>query len=305
MINVMTQEEEWVSLKEASSLTGKSMTALRVMIKRGKGIRAKKIQDNNREYWFIHRDELKELRSASHFSGDDHDEYDHDEPRAVPHSGEVMSMMYDMLERQRKEMTRERDQILQGLMMYRYKYEELDRQVKALPAPPDEMSAEIKQKDFVIREKELVIESLSGKLSSLPAPPDEIASALKEKEMMIREKERMLEELSRKIEALPSPPETIGEELMKKEVLLMEKELMLEEMDRKIKLLPASPEEVAETLEKKESLLGEKELLLGEKKLQLEQKDMELEEKERLIRELRSTLEAEQRRPWWKKMLGM
>lgn len=305
MINVLTQEEEWISLKEASSLTGKSMTALRVMIKRGKGIRAKKIQDNNREYWFIHRDELKDLRSNPHFTHDDHDDYDHDEPRSVPHSGEVMSMMYDMLERQRKEMTRERDQILQGLMMYRFKYEELDRQVKALPAPPEAISAELKEKDGLIREKELVIETLNGKLSTLPAPPDEIAVTLKEKEMMLREKERMLEELSRKIDALPSPPETIGEELMKKEVLLMEKELLLEELDRKIKLLPASPEEVADMLEKKESLLGEKELLLGEKKLQLEQKDLEIEEKENLISDLRNTLEAERRRPWWKKMLGM
>lgn len=55
----------------------------------------------------------------------------------------MISIPLEYYERQQED----RDRLMQGLMMYRFKFEELDRRLRLLPAPPESIHEEIREKD--------------------------------------------------------------------------------------------------------------------------------------------------------------
>jgi hypothetical protein len=63
-----------------------------------------------------------------------------------PYSEHVKDLAMEFIEyydKKRENWDNERDKLVQGMMMYRYKFEELDKQVKALPAPPELLTSKI------------------------------------------------------------------------------------------------------------------------------------------------------------------
>lgn len=67
----MTQvnADQWVTLSEASTLTGKSMDSLRTMIRRGKLTQVKKVRGKRGDEWVIHREAVHDAGQAEHDAG--------------------------------------------------------------------------------------------------------------------------------------------------------------------------------------------------------------------------------------------
>jgi hypothetical protein len=129
-----------------------------MLIKRKKVDQARKTTHNGRVTWFIHRDALKKLMEQTNDQDIDQgqcaddqviDQGDHSYrseldqgDRSSRSTGEnVITMPVEFFEQQQKE----RDQLLQGMMMYRYKFEEMDRRFKLLPEPPEIISSKLQE----------------------------------------------------------------------------------------------------------------------------------------------------------------
>ncbi len=205
-------DREWITLQEASSITGKRPSSLRAAIQRGKYDRVKKRRNKKGEYWLIHKDEL-----ANEIGDPDRgidgsrsrgSEGDRDLEIAVEHgshghrqvtgglSGDrVIVIPVEYYEQQQKE----RDNLMQGLLMYRYKFEEVDRQLKILPAPPEYVKAKIDE-----LEKNLQEEARAKSLLAI-----EKAETEEEREQLRKDYEDFLSQLRAKL----SEEERIKEEL--------------------------------------------------------------------------------------------
>lgn len=103
-----------------------------------------------------------------------------------------------------KEWQQERDNLMQGLMMYRYKFEELDRQVKMLPAPPEYVKSKIDELEKHLQEEArarsiVVIEKTKTEeeKEQLRNDYEDFLSQLRTK---LSEEERVKEELKAELE---------------------------------------------------------------------------------------------------------
>jgi len=153
-------ERQWLTLTDASALTGKSIHSLRMMIRRNKLTHVKKVRGKRGEEWVVHRDAIhdaglpeQDVTTVTHVN---------DEPENSPASkGEhVITLPVEYYERQQKE----RDELVQGLMMYRYKFEELDRQVRLLPAPVETIPVKLAEKDQALQRSQETIKALEEAL---------------------------------------------------------------------------------------------------------------------------------------------
>ncbi len=168
--------KEWLTLKEASEMTGRSLNALRLLVHRKKIDNVRKIVDNGRSYWLIHRDTLDlPLKKESTL-----DKLLYDEAASPACPGEIPEICpeedifvdgsidgsisseaqipLEHYEQQRSQWLEERDSLMHGLMMYRFKFEDMERQIKLLPAPPDIMSRELRWKDETLKDAQRIIE---------------------------------------------------------------------------------------------------------------------------------------------------
>jgi hypothetical protein len=164
MRSQVLNEKEWIPLKEASEITGRSMHALRLLIHRGRIEKVRKQQVNGHGYWEIHRDVLSVIRSEKATSQSTTQQASqicsHEN---IPGASQAITMPAEIYIQQQKE----RDSYLQGMMMYRYKFEELDRQVKLLPAPVDQVAMKLQEaehKDQVLRDAQEAITRLEEDL---------------------------------------------------------------------------------------------------------------------------------------------
>lgn len=196
MTQQMISGKEWLTLKEASEASGRSLNSLRLLVHRKKIDRVKKVMDNGRSYWLIHRDtldlpvrqpvqnyacdiepyfvagEIDEICPGEIAQEQREPEIDiYPEPcpdenisqdESMAQIGQISLHHY---EEQRSLWMGERDSLLQGLMMYRFKFEELERQVKLLPAPPDVMSRELQWKDQTLMEAQKIIQEKDNSLA--------------------------------------------------------------------------------------------------------------------------------------------
>lgn len=190
-------EREWLTLKEASELTGKSLNSLRLLVHRKKVDRVRKITDNGRNYWLIHRDSVGTLgnrisadEAAPEIDISSFDEKDFSDAYPEEMACRFAAVPLEHYEQQRKDWLEERDGLMQGIMMYRFKFEELEKQIKLLPAPPQVMSEELKWKD--------------NRLLEAQQKAHENDNALAEAQRMMEEMQRSFDEerqLRDKIEA--------------------------------------------------------------------------------------------------------
>ena len=142
------QDGQWVTIQGASEILGRSENAVRLLVKRGKFDQLKKIKDRGRGHWVIHKDSITRLvNSGQLVENDGSDQFNHDTSIPLKH-----------YEENRKEWLSERDQLMQGLLMYRYKYEEIEKQMKALPAPPEIIAKELEDKAAALAQAEKIVE---------------------------------------------------------------------------------------------------------------------------------------------------
>ncbi len=293
-----TAVREWFSLKEASEITGKSLNAIRLLVHRKKISNVKKIMDNGREQWMVHRETLSALSSAADLKKEDsrcanctmkegedlsvcHEicgkepEIDGDicldsaakqetvkqaaranaeskspafvmEGHNNPVSGVfVASIPLDHYEQKQKEWSQERDRLIQGILLYRYRCEDLTNKMKALPAPPEYIQTRV-----LDLEKQLRTESTA--------------------------KEEALSNIGRHLEEVRS-----------------ENQKMREVYEAQLGETKRSMDDMRQRLHKEEE-----EKTAAEKRLE----DRE-EELLALIAEKEEALTAA-RKPWWKKMMG-
>jgi len=101
-----------------------------------------------------------------------------DEYETTPGIAHVNLVTIEYYDQQRERWERERTQLEQGVMMYRYKFEEMDRQIKALPAPPEYVKAKIEELEQSLQEearaKEQALQELKEKLEEEERLKEEI-----------------------------------------------------------------------------------------------------------------------------------
>jgi hypothetical protein len=217
-------DREWLTLQEAARLTGKSSSALRGAIQRRKLENVKKETGAIGEYWLIHRDELAKLRAsrpaqpgsrldkekmAKEGVADSQDaiiedvEYEFEEDAAPRGAGTWVNMVtLEYYDTQRDKWERERSNLEQGIMMYRYKYEELEQRLKVLPAPPELVSYRVSELEQKLveekRERESIVKGLRSTLETKEREAErEFSQKLQEEE---RKKEEMLGNLTIRLE---------------------------------------------------------------------------------------------------------
>ena len=149
--------EEWLSLRQASDMTGKSVNALRLLVNRKRFDMVKREDRNGHCYWLIHRDSLMKTCGQK---------------VATTSNGQATTSPHDMMttipleyfDGKLKEWEGERDELKSGLMMYRYKYEELERQVRLLPAPVDQVSSKMTEMEEALKAEVEYREKLTSAL---------------------------------------------------------------------------------------------------------------------------------------------
>jgi len=175
------KEKEWLTLKEASELTGKSLNAIRLLVHRKKIDKVKKVHDKKATYWLIHKDTLlqtyvDETASEKDISPGHTSDVCQDDKTihidAVIEDDNTMSdislghmsdmphavIPFEVYDRKQKEWTEERDHLQAGMLMYRWKFEELDKQIKILPAPPEFVVKELEDKSQALVQAEKILE---------------------------------------------------------------------------------------------------------------------------------------------------
>lgn len=148
-------DDKWLSLKQASKITGKSVNALRLLVNRKRFDMVKRIDGNGYSQWMIHHDSL--VKTCGHVD-------DNDNPstsgrhEVVTTACQVNTITIEHYEQQRERWQKERDELQTGLMMYRWKFEEIEKQVRLLPAPPEVVAAELEKKTAALSMAENIIQ---------------------------------------------------------------------------------------------------------------------------------------------------
>ncbi len=139
----------WLTFAELGALTGKTSSAVRMWVKRraakGERVQVKKERGKHGEVWYIHSSEVDAFseREGASVQGE----------REPSTQGErVNTVTIEYYDAQRKQWQNERDELSAGLMMYRYKFEELDRQIRLLPAPVEVIPSKLTELEHKERE---------------------------------------------------------------------------------------------------------------------------------------------------------
>jgi hypothetical protein len=142
---------DWLTLQEASELTGKSVNALTLLISRRKIDRIKKQSGRGKGKWLIHRDSVELLPDPDRLK---------DRDRLNPGQNERLNdrpeagIPIHYFDSKLKEWTEERDRLQAGLLMYRYKFEEVEKQLRLLPAPPEMVASRLQVAELMAQQKE-------------------------------------------------------------------------------------------------------------------------------------------------------
>jgi hypothetical protein len=148
VIDVERSNDGWVTLQDASVITGKSITSLRMMIKRRKIDQVKKISGKRGDKWVIKKEALSLM-------SDQDPDFVNGEQKHRSNADSMIRLPVEVYTQQQKE----RDQLVQGLAMYRYKFEELEKQVKMLPAPVEVVSSRMPELETRVKELEAALEA--------------------------------------------------------------------------------------------------------------------------------------------------
>jgi predicted DNA-binding ArsR family transcriptional regulator len=185
-----SNENKWITLKEASQIMGKNAHAIRMLIKRNRIVNVKKIQQNGRDSWLIHQDEVMRFGSPAPSHVNDEVNVTNVNLTDPSHVNLITVEYYD---HRKKEWDLERDQLMQGLMMYRFKFEEADRVLKLLPAPAEVVSSRLEDLERTLQEKDEVIKAELDYR-------EQLSHALHEQETRIIEKDSVVKKLEAELE---------------------------------------------------------------------------------------------------------
>jgi hypothetical protein len=197
----MVNDGQWLTLQEASDVTGRSVNALRMMIKRKKLSRILKTKGKRGDEWVIHQEAVHDLGHADLGQTRVVDQGGQDD---LGQSGQTVTIPAELYVQQQKE----RDQAVQGLIMYRYKFEELDKQLRMLPAPP---------------------EVVTSKLQEIEQDRQQKAEALAQAQKILRQAQEVKERYKASLIELRAK---LQEEEMAKEALRIQWELAQAELSR-------------------------------------------------------------------------
>lgn len=155
--------KDWLTVKETSYITGKSIDAIRMLLHRKKLSNVKKVNNGGqRSYWLIHKDTVELLHNSN--VTDTLQEIEHD--NSITNN----SIPLEFYDKKQQEWLQERDNLKQGLVMYQYKIEDYERKLKLLPAPIEIIAEELKiNKEELkqMREQTARMQELEGKIRDL------------------------------------------------------------------------------------------------------------------------------------------
>jgi predicted nucleic acid-binding Zn-ribbon protein len=247
-VNMMNTEQSWLTLKEASDITGFQIPTLRQGIKRGKYL-GKKVQFENRDVWLIDRDSLGICFKfdGEHFQVN-MDKNVHNE-HCIPeqtgeqpgeHSLKLLTLLVGEKDKRLSEQAEHIGELrtLMGHFIERIKNLEYQNenllqqteQVKLLPEPIEEIRVKLEELENVktqIQEVTGENESLVGEKTSMKNQIDHLSSQLTERceaEAMLQgEKSKLEDELAKKDRELENAR-------TEAEKIEMEKKKILEEL---------------------------------------------------------------------------
>lgn len=174
-----TGKDEWLTVKQVSNITGKSVDAIRMLLHRKKLSNVKKVNNGGqREQWLIHRDTVNLLHNG--YVTEAEQDVMHNESITELHNSNVIPLEYH--DGKLKEWQQERDNLLQGLMMYRYKFEDLERQVKLLPAPPEAVTKELQEKDAALQRAQEILKKAKESYDQYKVSMQQLKERLAEEE---------------------------------------------------------------------------------------------------------------------------
>ncbi len=303
---------EWLTLKEAGKRTGKSPDAVRSWIRRKTqstdSVRIKK----NGKKWLIHRDELLNISERDN----EVRPLNISTEQATEFTTDNIPIPLEYYEKKRKEWESEKTELIrtyeQGLMMYRFKFEELDRKLKLLPAPVEVIAHEFEKVKVELDNKEQELSEVNNQLQKLISDRKQLENTLqteqKTHDKLISEKET----LSQQIEQTKAFEGVLQEQKAKleEELEVIRRESQLsqqqsEQLSHQVEELTQDREKLGadkQEAEKKAAQLDQERKTLEEK---FKEKENFLKTKEEENRKLQVELEEERVRPWWKKLLGI
>lgn len=145
---------EYVTVQEASRILGKRTGVLRKSIKRGT------VKGERKEgRWVIPRSELDKLAKGQDWdrteaeTGQDRDSIGTGLGQYRDRTGTGMENTVILPIDTWQEYQKERDTLRDGLMMYRFQFEELARRLKALPVPPELVAEKLRKQEEELKKK--------------------------------------------------------------------------------------------------------------------------------------------------------
>lgn len=267
--------KEWLSLKEISDITEKSPSFIDFLVSTGHIQKIREISHDDYSFTLIHRDMIPLIISSEEVA-DAHAGSDGTGSRDAAR-GSIPCEYYDL---KLQEWMKERDRLIQGLMMYRYKFEEIEKQMKLLPAPPEIMQKKLSEREMqLMKAKKIIIRER--------AYTKDLVTQVEKKEGLLMNMQRYVRQER--------------EEKYNLKSLLEDKETRL---SQQMELLKEAHKVVQGQIESRESMT----LRIREQEEEMARLQKRLEEEERSKSEIKIRLEKELeilQRPWWKKLFGM
>jgi hypothetical protein len=181
----LISNDEALTLSEASKYTGLSVPSLRRMINGGRLSSAHMVDSKTGQAWVIQKVELERLKAKKRQCDQPHEKVDqrNDNDQSIP-------LTY--FEERRHEWESERRRLMDdmislrtGIEMYRYKFEEAERQIRLLPAPPEVVSSklqELEQKEAALAQAQRILEQAQEVKERYKASLIELKQKLQEEE---------------------------------------------------------------------------------------------------------------------------
>lgn len=280
----------WLTLSEASNITGKSAESLRKMIKRGKLLRVKKISGERGKQWVIHQDEIEQLNRQ-------HRTNVQCGQKEWTRTGQIDFISVEHYDKQREKWEEEKTRLLQGLLMYRFKFEEIEKKIKLLPVPPDIIINEFDKVKKELEYKEKKLNETNSKLFNVSQALEQLELLLKDTQKCHKNVQSERNLLSSDVERVKIFQKKLQEEKNKLEEELQSVQMKVQMSQEQTRKLSNKVDEL--TIIKTQS--EEKILLFEQERAIIEEK---LKKKEEEYRTLQKNLENKNR-VWWKKLFGI
>jgi len=167
-----------ITVQEAATRLNLSERTVWKYIQRRALKTSKEFSEGKRHRVMVLESSVQELQSSPSEKINEVQLNDSENDQRSPKKGDSVVLPADIYLQQQQE----RDSLMQGLMMYRYKFEELDKQVKQLPAPPEIVARELSDKAAALARAEEILEEAKEAQKRHAAAMDELKNKLIEEE---------------------------------------------------------------------------------------------------------------------------